>query len=75
MYRFLPVALCPCLWMSTPPQVGHSTASNTILFSYLFVTNVIILSNKCDTLPPPWRSANGRLAMKMAVKEIFGLSI
>ena len=51
MYRFLPVALCPCLWMSTPPQVGHSTASNTILFPYLFVIYAIILSNKCDTLP------------------------
>jgi len=54
MYRFLPVLLCPCRWISTPPQVGHSTVSNTI-FSLL--TELLLILpysdpiNKYDTLP------------------------
>jgi tetratricopeptide (TPR) repeat protein len=34
----------------------------------------IALAIKALTIIPPWRSANGRLAMQVAIKEIFGFS-
>jgi hypothetical protein len=34
----------------------------------------IVLAVKGLIMIPPWRSANGRLAMQLAIKEIFGLS-
>ncbi len=33
----------------------------------------IVLAVKALIMIPPWRSANGRLAMQVAIKEIFGL--
>jgi hypothetical protein len=54
MYRFLPVLLCPYRWISTPPQVGHLTASNTIFFllpELLLILPYSDLVNKYDTLP------------------------
>ena len=34
----------------------------------------IVLVIKALIIIPPWRSANGRLAMQVAIKQIFGLS-
>jgi hypothetical protein len=52
IYRFLPVLLCPYRWISTPPQVGHLTASNTIFFLLTELLLILPYSapvNKYDT--------------------------
>ncbi len=35
----------------------------------------IVLAIKALILTPAWRSVNGRIAMQVAIKQIFGLSI
>ncbi|NET00803.1 MAG: tetratricopeptide repeat protein [Sphaerospermopsis sp. SIO1G1] len=40
---------------------------------FLSKTWAILLVIKVLTIIPPWRSANGRLAMRTAIKEIFGI--